>query len=182
MSKAKPVSSLLWILIPAMVLFVYLFYKGVAQQDRGIGEGQAAPLVSVTTATGEAVSLASLQGKVVLLHFWATWCGPCKDELPTLEAFMATLKDNPAFVPLLVSEDLGGAADTEPFRKRYGIQAAFHYDPDAKAADAFGSSRIPETYLIRRSGTVVKKWTGPVNWADPAVAAVVKDTLLSIKY
>lgn len=170
--------DLFWIVTVVLLgLWAYFLYMTAKAPNRGLGPGDPIPTFTVYTQHGQALASESLKGKIVLLHFWATWCGPCQEEMPKLEGLLRALKDNTEFVPLIVSIDLEGKKETDPFRNRFGITIPFHYDPDAKAAEAFHSDGIPESYLIGRDGVIVRKWTGPAHWSDPQIRAEIEARL-----
>lgn len=158
-------------------LFVYFIYGGsnAPQNQKRQSEGEEdkvpeiAPSVIVHTENGGEVAIDSFRGKYLLLHFWASWCAPCREELPSLEAYLETLKSQPNFASLLVSEDEGGAKGIAGFVKKLNLKGPYLFDPDGSAAEAFGTNKLPETYFIAPDGHILKKWAGPANWQNPAL-------------
>jgi thiol-disulfide isomerase/thioredoxin len=114
------------------------------------------------------VDLASLRGKVVLVNFWATWCLPCLQEMPSLEKFARTYDVE----VLAVSVDDGW----EPVDKFLGKNTSFRValDLGAKVSQIYGTTQFPESYLVDRGGKARLKFIGPRNWADPSFAALLK--------
>ena len=115
-----------------------------------------APDASFTTRDGATVQLADFKGQVVLVNFWATWCAPCVEEMPTLDGLQQALGGT-AFQVLAVSEDRGGLSTVEPFlRDKLSLQALDIYlDSDGTLAQAFGLRGMPTTYLLNARGQVV---------------------------
>ncbi len=107
---------------------------------------------------GSRLSLSSLKGKVVFLSFWATWCGPCKEELPSIQALYQKLSGK-GFVVLAV--DLGeGKAKVEQFVKANHLTFPVLLDGDAAVGSSYGASSIPTNYLIDRSGRIIARVVG----------------------
>jgi len=107
---------------------------------------------------GSRQSLSSFKGKVVFLSFWATWCGPCKEELPSIQALYNKMSGK-GFVVLAV--DLGeGKAKVAQFVKQYGLTFPVLLDGDASVGSAYGASSIPTNYLIDRSGRIIARVVG----------------------
>jgi peroxiredoxin len=111
--------------------------------------------------------LADYHGRYVLLNFWATWCEPCKVEMPELEALYEALFDKNVVV-IAVSmqesaEKVGKFLETSPFR--FPVYA----DPEGKVANLYGVTSIPLTYLIRPDGQIEGRALGPRAWNDPAL-------------
>jgi len=125
--------------------------------------GAFAPEFTLKDAQQRDIPLASLRGKVVLLNFWATWCGPCQEEMPSLEALYQRYKDK-GFVVVGVSLDEEGWPAIEAFTKRIPVSFPVLLDAQQATSDLYQVYRIPETYLIDPSGKIVDKFVGPQNY------------------
>ncbi len=128
--------------------------------------GTAAPDFAIQDADRKVV-LSELRGKVVVLNFWATWCGPCVEEMPSLVQLQQRFKDKGITV-LGVSIDVDGDA-YHKFLKDYKIDFPTVRDPDQKTSGLYGSFKWPETYIIDRNGIVRRKFIGAVDWSQPEV-------------
>lgn len=123
--------------------------------------GQPAPGFTVQDSDRK-VSLSDLHGKIVVLNFWATWCPPCVEEMPSLVEMQARMKDRGVTV-LAVSLD----KDEPAYRKFITgnrIDLLTVRDPDEKSSSLYGTFKYPETYIIDRNGVVRRKFIGPVDW------------------
>jgi cytochrome c biogenesis protein CcmG/thiol:disulfide interchange protein DsbE len=130
--------------------------------------------------TGATVSLASLKGKVVFLNVWATWCGPCREEMPSMETLYDELKGNKDFVMLAVSQDVKGKAAVVPYVEKNGYHFKILLDPENKVGDSYGVSGVPETFIIDRNGRIVAHHMGAFDWSRPDVKEALQQ-LLSAK-
>jgi len=141
-------------------------------------EPYPAPDVAFRTRDGSEVTLQDFRGRVVLLNFWATWCAPCVEEMPTLDALEADLKDEGLSV-LAISQDRGGLDTVQPFlRDELEVQElGIYLDPKGRLAQAFGLRGMPTTYLIDARGRVVGGMEGPADWNAPEVKALVRHFL-----
>jgi thiol-disulfide isomerase/thioredoxin len=127
--------------------------------------------------TGVAKDLSAWKGKVVLLNLWATWCAPCRKEMPEL-AKLQKLMGSPDFEVVALSEDLKGAAASSAFLKESGADnLALYTDQKATALAAIQSVGLPTTLLIDRNGKEVGRLLGPADWASPEAQALVKAVL-----
>ena len=122
----------------------------------------AAPELTLTTTTGTPASLAEYRGQVVLVNLWATWCPPCKEEMPALEAFYRKYNDQ-GFVIVAIND-----GDPEPeviqFVKDYGLSFPVWLDPTYIATEqAFKTLNLPSSFVIDRKGTIVLSWVGGIN-------------------
>jgi thiol-disulfide isomerase/thioredoxin len=108
--------------------------------------------------------LAALKGKLVLVNFWATWCPPCREEMPSLIQ-LAQSFDPASFEVLSISVDDGWDVVNKFFARPPPFKLAL--DKGAKLSQAYGTSKFPESYLVDREGRLKLKFVGPRNWADP---------------
>jgi peroxiredoxin len=130
--------------------------------------------------TGQTVSLASLKGKVVFLNVWATWCGPCREEMPSMETLYDELKGNKDFVMLAVSQDTKGKSAVVPYVEKNGYHFKILLDPENKVGDSYSVSGVPETFIIDRTGRIVAHHMGAFDWSRPDVKEALQQ-LLSAK-
>ena len=128
--------------------------------------GAAAPDFTVQD-TDHAVTLSQYRGQIVVLNFWATWCPPCVEEMPSLISMSQRMKDKGITV-LGVSIDVDGDA-YHRFLKEHGVTFPTVRDPDQKSSRLYGTSGWPETYIIDRKGIVRRKFIGPVDWNSTEV-------------
>ena len=120
-----------------------------------------APELNLHDLAGNLVSLADYRGRVVLVNNWATWCPPCKAEMPTLQAYYEA-HQNQGFV--LVAIEAGEPADeVAQFTSDYGLTFLVWLDPKNAALDAFTNFTLPSSYVIDAQGTVRLAWTGPIS-------------------
>lgn len=128
--------------------------------------GTAAPDFTVQDVDRK-VSLDQLRGKIVVLNFWATWCPPCVEEMPSLVQMQQKLRDKGVEV-LAVSVDADAGA-YQKFLKDHGVHLLTVRDPDQKANNLYGTFKFPETYIIDRHGIVRRKFIGAVDWNTPEI-------------
>jgi len=128
--------------------------------------GSAAKQFSVQDSDRK-VSLDQFRGQVVVLNFWATWCPPCVEELPSLMNLQDRMHERGVTV-LGVSIDVDGDA-YHRFLKLHNINFLTVRDPEQKVAGMYGTTGWPETYIIDRQGVLRRKFVGPVDWNSPEV-------------
>jgi len=128
--------------------------------------GSPAKEFSVTDSD-HTVSLNQYRGQIVLVNFWATWCPPCVEELPSLMTLQDRMKGR-GVVVVGVSIDVDGDA-YHRFLKLHGINFVTVRDPEQKVAGMYGTSGWPETYIIDRQGVMRRKFVGPVDWNAPDI-------------
>ena len=113
------------------------------------------------------VSLSQLRGKIVVLNFWATWCPPCVDEMPSLVEMQKKMRDKGVTV-LAVSVDDDRTAYNK-FLQDHKIDLLTVRDDGKKSSILYGTFKYPETYIIDRNGTIRRKFIGPVDWGQTEV-------------
>ena len=144
----------------------------VSACNRGAHPAQTnlpAPDFTVSDGT-TSVHLASYRGKVVLVNFWATWCGPCIVEMPSL---LALHHEQPDLVILAVSVDEDPDAYKEFIARRH-VDLITVRDPSESAAKLFHTDMWPETYVIDRKGVIRSKFVGAQDWGSPEIRAFLK--------
>ncbi|MGH2568683.1 MAG: TlpA disulfide reductase family protein [Bacteroidota bacterium] len=141
-------------LLATLLIVVALSITGASAQTK-----QQAPNFSLKTSDGTTIELAKLKGKVVLVNFWATWCGPCRKEMPDfVEAYKQYKSKGLEIVGVSLDED--GWEVVDPFLKKYGINFPVVIG-DGKLAQAYGGIEfIPTSFLVDREGFVVDKHIG----------------------
>ncbi len=131
--------------------------------------GVAAPTFSLPDLDGRRVSLASLKGRVVAVNFWATWCGPCQQEMPELSRIYAENRGK-CFELLGVAEESGPRDVVLEAAQRFGATYPILLDDQGKVADAYRIGGYPNTFLIDAAGRVRKVFTGGIDGAEVRAA------------
>ena len=155
-----------WLKLGVGVCLALLAYGvSLALRSPVVGVNDKAPDFSVVTDSGRRISRSDFGGRLLVLNFWATWCPPCLEEIPSLEELHKRL--SPAGVVVLgISVD----SDAEAYR-RFLEQARVSFltarDPEARIASRYGTFKFPETYLIDRHGRVREKIIGAADWTEP---------------
>ena len=137
------------------------------------------PLPEITFRNGEgtALSLAQWEGRVVLVNLWATWCGPCRKEMPTLAELQRQLGSED-FEVVAISVDRQGAEVAKPFLEDVGAEALELYlDPSTDILADFKAVGLPASMLIDRSGREVGRMFGPADWASPEAVRLINAAL-----
>ncbi|HXC89625.1 MAG TPA: TlpA disulfide reductase family protein [Stellaceae bacterium] len=173
------------------LLAVLTLFAGAAQIARAEpGGGEPAPLgqfipaspphpaprIAFADAAGKTVSLDDFKGKLVIVNLWATWCAPCRKEMPSLEQLQTRLGGK--ITILAISEDMGGGKAVAPFIAKLGLKAVKIYlDPKNAAAQAFKVDGLPTSFLIDPRGRVLGRVEGEADWDSPKMLAVIEPLL-----
>lgn len=151
--------------------------EGKSDAAEKVEVGAPAPAYATVALNGDSVSLASLRGKVVLFNIWATWCHPCRAEIPELRALHEKYKAR-GLELVGVSVDADGTDDAikgfmEEFRMTYPVWR----DPDERVSTKFLAIGVPATYLIDRQGILRWRKTGPIAPNDSTLATAIERAL-----
>jgi len=125
---------------------------------------------------GNPVTLSDYKGKVVFLNFWATWCPPCRDEMPGMESLYTALKGED-FEMLAVSTDRASKSTVSQFISNRGFTFPVLLDPSGKASIPYGISGIPTTFIIDKRGIITQKIIGARNWGDVSVMNQLRELI-----
>jgi peroxiredoxin len=147
------------------------------ESEPPVSAGSQAANFKLETLDGTTVSLQSLRGKVVFLNIWATWCGPCREEMPSMETLYDDFKNNKSFVMLAVSQDTKGRSVVAPYVAKNGYRFTILLDPENKIGQTYDVSGVPETFIIDRKGRIVAHHMGAFDWSRPDVRDALQQLL-----
>ncbi|HEV8524144.1 MAG TPA: TlpA disulfide reductase family protein [Terriglobales bacterium] len=122
--------------------------------------GSPAPEFTVQDAD-RTVSLRELRGRIVVLNFWATWCPPCIEEMPSLTALQSRMKDQVVVLAISLDENEG---TYRSFLENNKINLLTVRDPQRRSSELYGTFKYPETYIIDRNGILRRKFVGALDW------------------
>ncbi|OGP17557.1 MAG: hypothetical protein A2V21_302005 [Deltaproteobacteria bacterium GWC2_55_46] len=126
--------------------------------------------------SGKMHKLSDYKGKVIFLNFWATWCKPCEDEMPSMQVLYENLKTFP-FEIVAVSVDKDGPETVAEFAKRYGLTFTILHDRNGKIKERYKTTGVPETFIIDQNGVIAEKIWGPKDWTDPDATKTIMDLI-----
>jgi peroxiredoxin len=152
---------------------VFVLYNSL--HERIVNVGDSAPDFSITADNGRTITNSNFGGRLLVLNFWATWCQPCVEEVPSLDQFAREMSNSGVVV-------LGVSMDSNPklyrdFLSRSHVSFMTARDPAAKISTDYGTFKFPESYIIDSKGKVVQKIIGATNWTDGNMMNAVKSFL-----
>lgn len=150
-------------IIVAIAAGGYFIYQ--SQKTEPVVKGDIAPDFTMPLLDGGEDSLYNHRGEVVLVNIWATWCGPCREEMPFMENFYKRMEGKP-FEILAVSQDRKGEEEVRPFVNEFGITFPVMLDPDKDVGGLYKSDKFPESYIIDKNGKVVERVVGELTSND----------------
>lgn len=150
---------------------------GAAEAPIQSGEAKPIPPLTFQSMDGKEASLDDFKGKVVVLNLWATWCAPCREEMPSLDRLQAQFADRDVVV-LALSVDRAGPDRVRQFLDEIGVDAVHVYrDPKAAATRTLKVPGLPATILVDRQGREAGRVLGIAAWDGPAAVAAVEQLL-----
>ena len=177
--------------IPLVLAVLLCVLSGTAAQDRTIPQNIAqafqkagvpvlrqkgpAPDFSLNTPGGKAMRLSELKGSVVFLNFWATWCGPCRTEMPSMEALYARLKSRG--LEILAVDVQERPLDVENFFREFKLSFPALLDSSGRISMLYNITAFPTTFILDREGNIIARLVGSINWNTPEMLAAF-ETLL----
>lgn len=138
--------------------------------------GGVAPNFQLLDLDGNAVTLSSYRRSVVFINFWATWCGPCRVEMPAMELLYRDV-NRKDFVMLAVSTDPQGVAVTRPFKEKLGLTFPILHDSNFRVGVAYGARTLPMTFLVDRRGIITHRIFGARDWRSPEARQLIQTLL-----
>lgn len=138
--------------------------------------GTTAPNFRLWDLDGKPISLSEYQGSVVLVNFWATWCGPCRVEMPAMERLYREFNSK-GFEILAISTDQQGVAVTRPFKESLGLSFPILHDSDYRVGIAYGARTLPITFLVDRQGMIRHRIFGARDWGSQEARQLIQTLL-----
>ena len=182
--KRKPYRSPYFWAIVGVIVVVAVAWAG-RESYQPILTGAAAPDFAATTLDGRTVHLSDYKGRVVLVNIWATWCGPCRSEMPSMERLYQDLKDTDfEILAVSIDADVGQqddwgrpGGDLRAFADELGLTFPILHDASGGIQQTYQTTGVPETFLVGRDGMIYKKVAGGTDWAAPVNQELVRRLL-----
>ncbi|MFH1218003.1 MAG: TlpA disulfide reductase family protein [Pseudomonadota bacterium] len=157
---------LLHLFMPAMIIAAFMLVGCSREQKQDApaiaAVDQPAPDFSLKDIQGKTWNLADLRGKVVFVNFWATWCPPCQEELPSMEGLHRGMPASSFQMLTILNNDRADFAQNLALKRGYTFPILL--DPESKVASAYGITGVPETFIIDPQGVLREKHIGPRDW------------------
>lgn len=176
-----------WMVGGLLGLLVVLVALGWTVRDRflPVEVGTAAPSFAARDLQGDPVALAELRGEVVLLNIWATWCPPCREEMPSMQRLYDRLEGEGLRVVAVSIDapsgqvDAGGrpGGDIGAFADAMGLSFPIWHDPSGDVQRIYRTTGVPESFVIDRNGTIIKKVIGATEWDSEANVDLIRRLL-----
>ena len=168
------------LMVVVLLLVGGSLYLGSASSSRPSSEpvkvaelGDAAPGFQLEDTAGNKVSLEDLRGKVVLVNFWATWCPPCRAEMPSMDKLNEAMAGED-FVMLAINVEENGRTSVPEFLNKTPHAFPILYDDRGVVQELYGVYRFPESFVIRKDGIIDDRVSGAIDWAHPETIAYFK--------
>lgn len=180
-------SPYLWAIVAVVTVVGYAYTARDRYRQAAVLPGARAPDFSFRSLEHGEVSLADYEGHVVLINVWATWCEPCREEMPAMQRLYDALEGE-EFEILAVSVDavLGTAdpfgqvgGDLSAFADQYDLTFPILHDPSGKMRQAYQVSRVPESFIVARDGVIRNKIAGSTEWDHPVNQELIRRLLES---
>jgi thiol-disulfide isomerase/thioredoxin len=168
--KGLQVAAVLLLIAGYCLLLRYAFFpKAPRLTPEDVQQRQPFPTdFALLDLQGQPVHLSTLRGQVVLLNFWASWCYPCRVEMPSMQALYQEHRSK-GFTILAIASDTQGQAIVRPFVEQYRLTFPVLLDPDDIVGTRLGLQGLPTSYLLDRQGQIVRVELGARDWNSPAV-------------
>ena len=151
--------------VSILALCLVLFITSCGQGPKVATVGKPAPDFTLVDLEGKTWTLSELKGQVVFVNFWATWCPPCREEMPSMQRLYTMLpKDKFKMLAILSQDD---PALAKHFAAKLGIAMPILDDQANNIGPKYGLTGVPETYIVDKNGVLREKFIGPARWDSP---------------
>ena len=178
-------SPYFWFILGTVAVVSYAWTARDRYRQAAVLPGSSAPEIALPSLSGGEIRLSDYEDHVVLLNVWATWCPPCKEEMPSMQRLYESLEGE-AFEILAVSVDAhigetdeGGyeGGDLAAFAREYGLTFPILHDPRGSIRQTYQVSRVPESFIIAKGGLIVRKVAGQTEWDLPVNQELIRSLL-----
>lgn len=172
-----------WTIVGAIVLLLALTLAAathfLGDELFPVSVGMEAPPITGKTLDSAArqKSLADYKGKVVLLNIWATWCGPCREEMPSMEKLYKEFGPQGLEIVAVSVDDPGTEKQIREFVKEYALTFEILHDPDKKTAQRYQVTGYPESFIIGKEGTIRRKVFAAADWSSETNRTLIRELL-----
>lgn len=171
--KGLPKAALV-VIVLAVVAVVIFIVMGQKEKYEPVVPGTVAPDFELPDLEGKPHKLSDYRGKVVFLNFWATWCKPCAEEIPSMQRLNENLEAFP-FAIVAVSVDKDGPGVIKAFLDKYGATFSSLHDRRGRIKDLYKTTGVPETFIIDQNGVIAERVVGPRDWDDAASTRMIME-------
>lgn len=173
--KGLPTPVLAGICAAVLLVIVLVVVFGRSEKFKPVDAGMQAAEFTLPDLTGNMKSLSSYKGKVVFLNFWATWCKPCREEMPSMqELYTALMGKNFEILAVSIDKD---KPEVEKFVKEYGLTFPILHDRKGIIKEIYKTTGVPETFIIDQNGVIAEKVMGPRDWRDERNLKIILELL-----
>ncbi len=134
------------------------------------------PDFSLMDLSGKRAELAEFRGQYVLLNFWATWCPPCVEEMPSMDVLYQRYRHR-GFVVVAISSDVEGAPVVRGFIEKLGVSFPILLDSEQRVSNAYGAKNLPVSFLLDRQGNIIAAAQGARDWASPEALSTLEEII-----
>lgn len=185
MSESKKASNLPYYVTAVMAIAVLAFAWVNQERLHAVGPGTTAPSFEAVTLDGEPVGLDDFRGKVVLLNIWATWCPPCRYEMPSMQRLYEDLEgEDFEIVAVSVDARVGNrdrdgmpGGNVRAFSDSLSLTFPILHDPRGEIRRAYQTRALPESFVIGRDGQIYRKVAGATEWDRPQYVEFIRRLL-----
>lgn len=173
--KGLPKSALAIIIIAVIAAVIIIVWKSKSAYQPVVAGVDAIDFI-LPDLNGKQVNFDSYRGKVVFLNFWATWCKPCEEEIPSMQYLYETLKGQP-FEIVAVSIDKDPPESVAAFAKKYNVTFTVLHDRKGRIKELYKTTGVPETFIVDQNGVIAEKVWGPRDWSNSNSIATILELL-----
>jgi peroxiredoxin len=155
-----------------ILLGVSLLFTACGQDPTGVMVGAPAPQFTLQDRQSNAWNLAELRGQVVFVNFWATWCPPCREEMPSMQRLADSMPKDKFKMLAVLNRDSPANADL--FIKKIGVTLPVLNDMGNNVGQMYGITGLPETFIIDKQGVLREKIIGPAQWDSPRFVQMIQ--------